>query len=303
MWIEDFDAARERVLRLLERTDAPPTGALTEVLALTVVKREQMLEKIATFLGAYGGLTSEPEVRAILAAKASLEGTPPTATPEVGPDEAARLEMERRRARISEIYVLGRSDHSDDRAIIKAMIVGDGTVWERASAIRSLSRERLGDLVADLKRLTGDKNTAVRIEAAIRLYQWGDQAFALPVLKSLRGEGIALRRAFQTGFEDGKPTYDPNALGFFRQSVKSENVYVQLDAAVGLMELGKEAEGAPVIQGVLQTEAKYHIRMAAVNYLTPLKANGAAKRLIQLAARDKDERVAARARQVLAQGE
>ena len=218
------------------------------------------------------------------------------------PEEQAQKlqqEMEERRKRIQEIYTLGRSTEDKDKGALKDIIVGTGPVYERASAIRALGKDKREDVIPDLKKLIEDPATAVKIEASIKLYQWGEQAFALPVLKDLRTQGVALRRAFQTGYEKGKPTYDGNALGFFKDGVKNENVYVRLDSAVGLIELGKVKDGVPVVKEVLTKEDKYHIRLAAVNYLTPLKAEPPVKELLELAVKDADERVSKRATDVL----
>ena len=244
-----------------------------------------------------------PAKAAAAPAKAADADEPAAAAPAkpVEKDAAtkAREEMEARRKRIQEIYTFGRSKEPSDAAKLKAIIIGDGPVYERASAIRALGRDKRDAIIPDLKKLVDDKATAVRIEAAIKLYQWGEQRFAMPVLKKLRTQGVALRRAFQTGFDKGKPTYDKNALPFFNEGVKAENVYVRLDSAVGLIEVGKENKGLPVIKGVITGEEKYHIRMAAVNYLTPLKTNESVRGLLELASKDKDERVAKRARDVL----
>ena len=211
----------------------------------------------------------------------------------------SRHPAEERRKRIQEIYTLGRSAEQTDKDALKGIIIGGGPVYERASAIRALGKEKRDDVIEDLKKLVQDQNTAVKIEASIKLYQWGEQAFALPVLKELRTQGVALRRAFQTGYEAGKPTYDNNAQGFFKEGLKNENVYVRLDSAVGMIELGKVKEGVPVVKDVLEKEEKYHIRLAAVNYLTPLKTEAPVKDLLDLATKDKDERVSKRARDVL----
>jgi HEAT repeat protein len=166
-----------------------------------------------------------------------------------------------------------------------------------------LGRVKRDAFIADLKKMVEDKATAVRIESAIKLYQWKEHKFALPVLKKLRKQGVALRRAFQTGYEKGKPTYDKNAMAFFRDGIKNDNVYVRLDSAVGLVELDKAKKGLSVVKEVLENEEKYHIRMAAVNYMTPLKKNEKVRLLLQLATKDKDERVAKRARDVLGIGQ
>jgi hypothetical protein len=211
----------------------------------------------------------------------------------------ARREIEERRKRIQEIYALGRSTEAADATKLKGIFMGDGPVYERASAIRALGRDKRDDMIDDLKKLVDDKATAVRIESAINLYRWGQHKFALPKLKELRSKGVALRRAFQTGYEKGRPTYDKNAKGFFKEGIKNDNVYVRLDSAVGLIEVGNEKLGLPVVQKVIKQSEKYHIRMAAVNYMTPLKKNAKVREILEMATTDKDERVAKRARDVL----
>ena len=211
----------------------------------------------------------------------------------------ARREMEARRKAIQAIYKLGRTKGADAETKLAAIIGGTGPGYERASAVRALGRKKRSKLVPLLEKLTRSKATAVRIEASIKLYQWGEHRVALPQLKTLRAEGVALRRAFQTGYHKGKPTYDSRALAFFRAGIRSDNVYVRLDSAVGLIELKKPSEGLSIVRRVLEQEPKYHIRMAAVNYLTPLKTKASVRALLKLAVNDKDEAVAKRARDVL----
>ena len=104
----------------------------------------------------------------------------------------------------------------------------------------------------------------------------------------------------------GPPLEGAQEMGGWRifwAGIKNENVYVRLDSAVGLVELGLDKAGLPVIKTVLEKEEKYHIRMAAVNYMTPLKTNEKVRLLLQVATKDKDERVAKRARDVLGIGQ
>jgi hypothetical protein len=225
-------------------------------------------------------------------------------TPKVDPAKAkadeAKRKAEERRTRIQQIYKLGRSKDANDGQALKLVIQGDGATWERASALRALGREKRPDMIASLKTLTAEKAVAIKMEAAIRLYKWGETKFALPILKGLSEQGVALRRAFQTGYKDGKPEYDKNAARFFKAALKNDKqVYARLDAAVGLIELGKGKAGLGVIKSVLDKEERYHIRMAAVNYMSPLKTNDKVRALLESAVTDKDERVARRAKQIL----
>jgi len=244
------------------------------------------------------------EAKAAEADKAAEAKKAAEETPKVDPAKAkaaeAKRKAEERRTRIQQIYKLGRSKDANDANALKVVIQGDGATWERASALRALGRDKRPDMIASLKKLTEEKAVAIKMEAAIRLYKWGETKFSLPILKGLSEQGVALRRAFQTGYKDGKPEYDKNAARFFKAALKNEKqVYARLDAAVGLIELGKDKAGLAVIKTVLSKEERYHIRMAAVNYMSPLKTNAKVRALLEGATTDKDERVSRRAKQIL----
>jgi hypothetical protein len=251
--------------------------------------------------------TTESPVKAAVEKAAAEEKAAPKAaavTPKVDPAKAkaeeAKRKAEERRTRIQQIYKLGRSKDANDANALRLVIQGDGATWERASALRALGREKRPEMIASLKKLTEEKAVAIKMEAAIRLYKWGETKFALPILTGLSEQGVALRRAFQTGYKDGRPEYDKNAARFFKAALKNDKqVYARLDAAVGLIELGKGKAGLGVIKSVLEKEERYHIRMAAVNYMSPLKTNEKVRALLEAATTDKDERVARRAKQIL----
>lgn len=214
--------------------------------------------------------------------------------------EQRRKEATARRKRAQEIHKLGRSDKAEDKAELRTLVNNPkAQVFERASAIRALGRKRQDAVVSDLKKIVAGKDRTLKTEAAIILYQWGEKGFALPELKKLRDSGVSLRRAFRTGHKSGIPTYDKNAMAFFKQALKAESTYVRLDAAVGLIAIGKPKLGVPVLRKVFTTEERFYLRMAGVNYLAQLKTLPPAKGLLELATKDKDERVAKRARQVL----
>ncbi len=221
------------------------------------------------------------------------------APPDRGTD-AARKELEERRNQIQAVYTLGLSKKAADEKALLAIITSvKAPLYLRASAIRAIRRQRNERFVPALKALLTDKTVALKVEATIKLYHWRFYAEALPVLRDLQDQGVAFRRAFETGFDDGLPTYDENARAFFDRGLKSENAYVRMDSAMGLIILGEAPLGVPVLRAVLVSDERYHIRMAAVNYLTPFKHVAVVRELLELAAKDADERVSQRAKQVL----
>jgi HEAT repeat protein len=252
-----------------------------------------------------------------VASTASAPNTPkagaeaPAAVPNVAKDpkkpmtqaeKAAEVQRQRkiRRERMQELHKLGASLFPEDYAKLKTVIFGDGPGWERRSAIRALRRTRRDDLVKPLKKLASDKNLQIRVAATLRLYHWGETKFALPLLSRLSTEdGVPLSSAFWT-FKNGKRLYDKHALAFLRQAIKNKKrIYVRLDAAVGLIELGKPKEGVPLLKGVLTSNPQMGVRLTTVNYMQRVKTYPAVKKLLELATKDKDDRVSRQARRML----
>ena len=186
------------------------------------------------------------------------------------------------------------------RAAFVAFVEGTATPQERSKAIRALPRAKDQALVEKLKAWTANASVFVQVEATIKLYQWGDSAFAYPLLVALRNQGVALRRAFQLNQEGEPPKLDAAAERFFREGLASSSAYVRVDSAVGLIHVGKPAGALDVIKDVLLNDPKYTTRLAAVNYLTPIKTSKGVRELLKLAAKDIDEHVSARAKAVLA---
>ena len=171
----------------------------------------------------------------------------------------------------------------------------------RATAIRVLGRTKRDGLVDLLAKQAASDVLPVKIEAAILLYQWGETKTAMPIMKELSAQGVALRRAFLTGRKDGKNQYDKAAKKFLTKGLKAENVYTRLDAALGLYELGEGKKALDVFRTVMDTEETFYVRMAALHYLRHLKDDGDVRGIIELATKDKDERVSQRATQILSE--
>ena len=85
-----------------------------------------------------------------------------------------------------------------------------------------------------------DSDVDVSTEALIRLCQFRPSPALWKRLAKLRGRGVNLRRAFQTGELKGRPIYRVEAAEFFVQSLSHTNVYTRLDGALGLVELREE---------------------------------------------------------------
>ena len=227
--------------------------------------------------------------------KAAEEKTPAKPAPAPRSPE----DLQARRARIQEIYKLGRSGVPEDLSKLEAIITGDGKAFEKATAIRALGNDRKEQLVAPLKLLAEGKDLAVKSESAILLYQWGEKDFAKPLMESMLDQGVALRRAFFKGIEDGKYVYDEEAMAFFEKAMEAKQVHVRLDAALGLLHLGRKDIALAAFETALADKEKEYVRLTAVSYLASARDIPAAKALLEAAANDSSARVANRAKQIL----
>jgi len=225
----------------------------------------------------------------------------PAKAPEPTPAELAKKRQSERQQRLQDIYALGRS--RDELAVQKLIDVmkSDEEPGIRATAIRVLGRERRDELLPTIQELATSESLPVKIEASILLYQWGEKKKALPLLEQLSKDGVALRRAFLTGRKNGKNQYDKKGKKFLRRGLDAENVYTQLDAALGLYEMGDGKKALTVFERVMKTEETFYVRMAALNYLRHLKDDKQVRAIIELARQDSDERVKQRATQILAE--
>ena len=248
------------------------------------------------------GAPGAPGEAKVEAAKAGAEGKPTEAAGAGGTtQEKLKQQMEERRKKLESIYELGRKHDEDSLKKLRAIMNDDKEdAGVRATAIRVLGRERVDSFVEDLKKLAKSDVQAVRIEAAITLYQWGEKKFAMPVLEQLANQGVALRRAFLIGRKDGKNIYDPQAKSFLKKVLKSDNPYSRLDAALGLYEITGDKKALKAFKDVMaDTKGPYYVRIAALNYLRHLKDDPAVRKIIQMATKDPNEQVRKRAEGLL----
>jgi HEAT repeat protein len=217
------------------------------------------------------------------------------------PGELAKKRQSERQKRLQDIYALGRSRDGESVQKLIDVMTSDEEPGIRATAIRVLGRERREELLGTVTELATSESLPVKIEAAILLYQWGEKKKALPLLEQLSKEGVALRRAFLTGRKNGKNQYDKKGKKFLRRGLDAENVYTQLDAALGLYEMGDGKKALTVFERVMKTEETFYVRMAALNYLRHLKDDKQVRGIIEIARQDLDDRVKQRATQILAE--
>ncbi|MBM4352992.1 MAG: HEAT repeat domain-containing protein [Deltaproteobacteria bacterium] len=215
------------------------------------------------------------------------------------PAAKAAEELQQRRERIQEIYKLGRSTNPEDIAKLEELIKGDAQPYEKATALRALSSNKVETLIPTLKTLAEDKDLAVKSEAAILLYQWGEKEFSKPLMEQLLDQGVAMRRAFFKGIQDGKYTYEPEAEEFFTKAMGAKQVHVKLDAALGMMHLGKNDVAVAAFKEALADQDKEYVRLTAVSYLASAREIPEAKALLEQAANDPSPKVANRAKQIL----
>ena len=183
---------------------------------------------------------------------------------------------------------------------IKEIITGESTeAYEKATAIRALGNKKRDDLIPALKTLAETNDLAVKSEAAILLYQWGEKDYAKPLMEGMLEQGVALRRAFFKGIEDGKYVYDDEAKGFFEKAMGAKQVHVRLDAALGLLHMGSKETSLKAFEEALADMDKEYVRLTAVSYLASARDLPEAKALLEKAAQDSSPRVANRAKQIL----
>jgi hypothetical protein len=236
------------------------------------------------------------------APKAEAEAAPkeePKAEAAAVTKEKTAEDLQARRTRIQEIYKLGRSGNPEDLQKLEAIITGEGEAFEKATAIRALGHDKREGLVEALKGLAGGDDLAVKSEAAILLYQLGEKEFAKPLMEEMLDQGVALRRAFFKGLEDGKYVYDEEALGFFEKAMEAKQVHVRLDAALGLLHMDKKDTALAAFKEALADQEKEYVRLTAVSYLASARDIPEAKALLEQAANDPSPRVANRAKQIL----
>ena len=210
-----------------------------------------------------------------------------------------QLDIQKRRERIQEIYKLGRSKSEEDFKKLAAIITGEGEAFEKATAIRALGSVKKDELVLELKKLAEEKDLAVKSEAAILLYQWGEKEHATPILEKLLTQGVALRRAFFKGIQNGKYVYDEEAIPFFEKAMSAKQVHVRLDAALGLLHMSKSEAALAAFKEALNDKDKEYVRLTAVSYLASARDVPEARALLELATQDASVKVATRAKQIL----
>ena len=215
------------------------------------------------------------------------------------PVRAGKEDIQKRRQRIQEIYKLGRSKTEDDLVKLQEIISGEFQAFEKATAIRALGNAKKDDLVPALKTLAESKDLAVKSEAAILLYQWGEKDFSRPLLEKLLTQGVALRRAFFKGIQDGKYVYEDEAKDFFEKAMGAKQVHVRLDAALGLLHMEKSEAALKAFGDALADQDKEYVRLTAVSYLASARDVPEARALLEKAAEDSSAKVATRAKQIL----
>ena len=220
-----------------------------------------------------------------------------------GPPNATDAQQKDRSRRVAKIFKLAQSGNAADTETLLALARKPGTAWERSAALQALTDRHKDLALATLRTLVRDPDSAVRTEANIRVYRWTRSKESLAALVKLRDYGSNLRRAFSTGEKNGRPVYDdPRAVAFFHGSLTHTLVYSRLDGALGLIEIGKEpdrSKGLRVIADAL-TSPDWSARVAAVRYMGVQFDEDGFKPLLRSATEDRDSRVQAAARTILA---
>lgn len=212
----------------------------------------------------------------------------------------AEARLERMQADHRELIRLSVSTSPADVAALLERITGPHPARDKIDAIFQLGEARREAFVPALTALLGDKDALVRAEAAIRLYRWGERSLAMPHLKELSRLGVIVSRAFFETWKNGRFTFSEGAADFFQHALSSPTVEVRVDAAAGLLDLRVPHDDAlRVLRAVVFEAYRWDERLLAVSRLEVLRHLPGVRAIVEQAQRDPDERVAARAREIL----
>jgi hypothetical protein len=218
-----------------------------------------------------------------------------------GQDVLSGIAPEDRAVRTLAIASLAKSTDPADAAKLEQIITGDYTSSERGYAIRLLGDKGRESLVPHLKDYVRSTDLVLKSEAAIVLFRWGEKEFAAPILDELPSQGVGLRRAFFLGTKDGEYLYHPEAERFLDKAIKAEQVHVRLDAALGLLHLGKKGIAIPAFEAALNNQESEHARLTAVAFLASARDIPEARSLLDRAAKDPSPNVSKKAKEILSE--
>jgi hypothetical protein len=215
---------------------------------------------------------------------------------------SADVDISSKRFRMAEIRTLAKSDDLGSMQQLMELVSSSKPIWERHLAMTLLRPAHRQVGIVTIQQLTRDPEIGIRIEAAVKWYQWTHTRASLEGLSKLQGQGANLRRAFQTGEKNGRPIYDSHAQQFFMASVRNTNRYTRLDGALGLVELGGQGPykaGLHVLESELAS-ADAKARLVVVKHLSVQYDEPAFARFLAAAAMDPDAHVKAAAKAILA---
>ncbi|MFT7579116.1 MAG: hypothetical protein ACI9MR_000778 [Myxococcota bacterium] len=218
--------------------------------------------------------------------------------------ERARLNLKRARDKRRASFRAGKQRVPAQAELIATTIRQRGKDIERKQAIVAMGDRPWPEMVLLLNTLMHDTTDKpeVRAEAAIRLYRWGQQDKALPYLMEFQRNGVKVTPAVQGPWHKQGYSWQPGAETLLRAGLSSLSPDVRADCAVGLMEMGVIQEGLAAIRKVVLREPSPPERIRAVARLRSMRHLPAVRALYGQVTHDKEPRIAALAKKILAGG-
>jgi hypothetical protein len=192
------------------------------------------------------------------------------------------------------------SDQPGAAAELRRLLLQARRPADRLIVVTALAERARPEDAAELKRLAGEADAKVALAAAGGLVNLGRADDALPLLVALARRGVpALRPLVKPYDMYNRPRYQPQALPYCREAVQTLHARVRIEAAEGLLKLGKFEEGIAALEPHLAAGADIDTRLEAVAAFLEAKPVPAVRAVIERLLADPDPRVAAAAQDVL----
>ena len=188
---------------------------------------------------------------------------------------------------------LTQSEQTKDQKSLQALLFSKKTSLNtKLTLIKLLGPKARPEWVPALSQLTNSSIDQMAARATKTLFKWQVPGFGADGLKKIQSLGQPVRDALRVSYKKGKWTYHNEAQGLFITGLSSDHPRVQIDSAIGLIEMGQATEkAANTLRRVLMSAKRWDDRLMAVNLVKKLTFWAAQKTLLQLATKDANKHV------------
>ncbi len=167
------------------------------------------------------------------------------------------------------------------------------SLFTKLTFIKLLGPNPRHEWIPVLNQLSNSSLDRMAARATKTLYKWKAPGYGAESLQRVQSLGIPVRDALRIRHKKGQWTYNADAQTLFLAGVQSRHPRIQIDSAVGLIEIGVASGKAyDTLRNVLLSAERWDDRLMAVNLVRKLSPWDGAKALLKLATKDKNKHVA-----------